>query len=135
MNLYTSQPSNENIKNALQETSPHIPSFIRTALPVKGSAGGGLICVLLGALLIGGFLSLFASASPDGLEKVAEEQSFLSQGIAFYKGVMQDYAFPWIADERIAASFAGIAGTLLVFAVLAGAGRALFRLKSPREDQ
>ena len=93
------------------------------------------IHLFLGALIIGGFVSLFASASPDGLEKVAEEQNFLSQGIAFYKGVMQDYAFPRIADGRLAASFAGIAGTLLVCAVLAGAGRALFRLKSPREDQ
>lgn len=93
------------------------------------------IHLFLGALVIGGFVSLFASASPDGLDKVAIEQHFLSQGIAFYKGVMQDYAFPWFSDGRIGTSLAGSAGTLLVFAILAGAGRALFRLKSPREDK
>src|SRR3989338_8683289 len=93
------------------------------------------IHLFLGALIIGGVLWPFWSASPDGLGKNAPGPKFLSQGIAFYKGVMQDYAFPRIADGRLAASFAGIAGTLLVCAVLAGAGRALFRLKSPREDQ
>ncbi len=93
------------------------------------------IHLLLGALLIGGFVSLVASASPDGLEKVAEEQNFLSRGIGLFKGVMPDYAFPKIANERIAASMAGIAGTLFVGAVLASAGRLLFRIKNHRENQ
>jgi hypothetical protein len=77
--------------------------------------------------------SPFASSSPDGLEKVAQEKRFLDEGRL--AGVQEDaplpdYAFPGVEDERLATGLAGFAGTLAVFAVaLALAG--LVRRRAP----
>jgi len=65
-------------------------------------------------------VSPYASASPDGLEKVAEKKGFLEEGrLAPIQSdsPIPDYAFPGIADERVATGMAGFVGTLLVFAV------------------
>src|SRR3712207_332304 len=62
----------------------------------------------------------FASASPDGLEKVADEKRFLDEGrlAAIQEGSpIPDYAFPGVENERVATGLAGFAGTLLVFGV------------------
>jgi hypothetical protein len=69
-------------------------------------------------------VSPFASASPDGLEKVAEEKAFLEQGRLApvqESSPAPDYAFPGIDDPRLATALAGFTGTLLVFGLGAGA--------------
>lgn len=83
--------------------------------------------ILTISIIIGGFLSLFASASPDGLEKVAEEFGFLEKGNNFISGIMPDYLFPGVMSEKIATALAGIIGTLLVFLILFGAGKVLYK--------
>lgn len=82
--------------------------------------------VLIAALCIGGGLSLLASSSPDGLEKVAEDQGFIDQAAQYLPGLMPDYRMPGIGDERLAASLAGIVGTLGVFGILFVFGRFVF---------
>jgi len=67
--------------------------------------------------------SPFASSSPDGLEKVAEQKGFLDEGRT-RDAPIPDYAFPGAGDDRLATGAAGFAGTLLVFA----AGWAVVRL-------
>jgi hypothetical protein len=76
------------------------------------------------------FASPFASASPDGLEKVAEQKGFVDSGRL--AGIQEespipDYAFPGIEDPRLATAAAGFVGTLVVaglaFAVIALARR------------
>lgn len=65
-------------------------------------------------------VSPFASASPDGLEKVAEQKGFLQDGRAHpvqEDSPLPDYAVPGIEDPRVAAGLAGFVGTLGVFAV------------------
>ena len=65
-------------------------------------------------------LSPYASASPDGLEKVAERQGFPEQGrlhAVQETSPIPDYAFPGVGDARLATGLAGFAGTLGVFAV------------------
>ena len=67
--------------------------------------------------------SPFASASPDGLEKVAEEQAFLDRGRLApvqEQAPVPDYAFPGVDDPRLATGLAGFVGTLAVFALGAG---------------
>lgn len=69
-------------------------------------------------------VSPFASASPDGLEKVAEQEGFADAGTLHQvqdSSPIPDYAFPGVADERLATGLSGFAGTLLVFAVGYGA--------------
>jgi hypothetical protein len=65
-------------------------------------------------------LSPYASAAPDGLEKVAARQGFLEQGrlhAVQEESPIPDYAFPGVDDPRLATGLAGFAGTLGVFAV------------------
>ena len=81
------------------------------------------ILALAGAIGLGTAFSPFASSSPDGLEKVAEEQGFLDRGrhaAVQEQAPVPDYAFPGVEDARVATALAGFAGTLGVF--LLGAG-------------
>jgi hypothetical protein len=77
-------------------------------------------------------LSPFASSSPDGLQKVAGQKGFLDEGTvhSVQKGSpIPGYAFPGIADQRLATAAAGFAGTLAVFLVGAGLAWALRRAR------
>jgi hypothetical protein len=65
-------------------------------------------------------VSPYASSSPDGLEKVAEDKAFLEQGTLHAvqeDSPVPDYAFPGVDDPRLATGLAGFAGTLMVFGV------------------
>ncbi len=65
----------------------------------------------LAAALVVAFLSPLASSSPDGLERVAEDQSFLSAARDAVFSVIPDYAFPGISNEALATILAGVIGT------------------------
>lgn len=75
------------------------------------------------AVGLGTAASPWASPSPDGLEKVADEAGFLDRATG---NAVQDespiagYAFPGIGDERVATGVAGFVGTIGVFAVACG---------------
>jgi cobalt/nickel transport protein len=79
---------------------------------------------LAAALAVGTFLSLAASSSPDGLERVAEDKGFLAKavGIPLLHSPLPDDLFPGIADERLATGLAGFLGTLVLFALGYGVG-------------
>jgi hypothetical protein len=65
-------------------------------------------------------VSPFASANPDGLEKVAGDKAFLDDGKLHSiqdESPIPDYAFPGIENERVATGLAGFVGTLGVFAI------------------
>ena len=70
----------------------------------------GLLLALVVALL-----SPLASSHPDGLERVAEDQGFLTQAQDAPYQVVPDYAFPGIENEALATIVAGVAGTMLLF--------------------
>lgn len=65
-------------------------------------------------------LSPLASAHPDGLERVAEDQGFIERALEPVYELVPDYLFPGLADERLATIAAGIVGTLVVFALAYG---------------
>jgi len=62
-------------------------------------------------------LSPLASPHPDGLERVAEDEGFLDQAEDAPYQVIPDYTFPGIENEAAATIVAGLAGTILLFAV------------------
>jgi PDGLE domain len=65
-------------------------------------------------------VSPYASSSPDGLEKVADDKAFLEQGTLHSvqeESPIPDYAFPGVDDARVATGLAGFVGTLFVFGV------------------
>lgn len=90
------------------------------------------------ALVLGGFVALFASSSPDGLESVMLEgcrtdaEGEISGGECALQqaaeheigGPLADYGIADVGSEALGGSLAGIIGVLLVLALATG----LFRL-------
>jgi len=89
--------------------------------------------LLIISLLIGGCISLFASSSPDGLEKVAENQGFIQTATSYITGIIPDYAFPGIENEHVATALAGMIGTLVTFTILFGFNILIFKI--PKESR
>lgn len=68
-------------------------------------------------LFLAFIVSPFASSSPDGLERVAEDKGFLERGEIepTFVSPIPDYAWPGVRNEALATSLAGVFGTLVVF--------------------
>lgn len=82
----------------------------------SASAGGGRGWVIAGALisLIVVLLSPFASASPDGLERVAEDLGFLGTSQAPSFEIISDYTVPFLGNTPISTIAAGLIGLIVV---------------------
>lgn len=72
---------------------------------------------LMIALIIVVMLAPLASGSPDGLERVAEDLSFLDKAEVetLISSPIPDYVLPGLQNETLAGRIAGIIGTLLTF--------------------
>ena len=84
---------------------------------VKKSILGLIITGIFAAIIIAVFISPFASAFPDGLEKVAEGFGFLDKATilvdkSFY--FIPDYSFAYIASEKWQGPIAGLLGVLII---------------------
>ena len=77
--------------------------------------------VLVSALLAGG-ASFYASSSPDGLEKVAEEIGFIdtAKDSANADTALADYGVKGVENERLSGGVAGLIGVVATGAVSAG---------------
>ena len=84
-------------------------------------AGGLLVAVGL-AMLVSGF----ASSSPDGLNKVAEDHGFATNARQhlFENGPLAGYAVKGVNGDRLSTGISGLIGVLVSF----GIGLALFAL-------
>ncbi|MGD1910564.1 MAG: energy-coupling factor ABC transporter permease [Rivularia sp. (in: cyanobacteria)] len=72
-------------------------------------------------LLIAGLLSLFASAWPDGLEKVAEDTGFIDLAEQIRISIPTPFAdYTFNENEGIGTSMAGILGSIVCFGVAWG---------------
>lgn len=90
--------------------------------------------ILASSIIIGAFLSLFASASPDGLERVAEDKGFINLGKNYISGLFSDYLIPGITNEIVAAVLAGLTGTILTFCLIYFIGQIYLKLKIRNES-
>ena len=114
-------------------------AFIKASRPdllqaEQKKQAGVLVWVAGLALALGlAVLSPLASASPDGLEWVAEQQGFLDAARAPLYQVIPDYVLPGVSNEALATILAGILGALLVFGVTFGVAYA--RRKSQVSSQ
>lgn len=81
----------------------------------KGLLLGGVLVVFV----IAGFVSGFASSSPDGLEKVAGDEGFgdAARDHAFSGFFLADYAVKGIDNERLAGGLAGVIGVTVTLVV------------------
>jgi cobalt/nickel transport system permease protein len=81
---------------------------------------------IVAALCVGAFLAPFASQLPDGLEAVAEKHGFSELGKSAWS-VFSDYKnlLPTENWQSLSVSLAGVVGTLSVFLLAIGFGRAV----------
>jgi hypothetical protein len=81
---------------------------------------GGLLVAIGLALLVSGF----ASSSPDGLNKVAEDHGFAANARQhlFENGPLAGYAVKGVSNDRLSTGISGLIGVLVTF----GIGLALF---------
>ncbi len=108
-----------------------LPRLTEAAKPVAHAAlKRGVLVMLIVSFAVAGLLSPFASPSPDGLERVAEDKGFLERGIALIASPFADYTFPGLAEHPVGTAAAGIIGTVLTFL----AGYAVFRVQRKRSN-
>jgi hypothetical protein len=75
----------------------------------------------------------FASASPDGLERVAEDQGFMGAAKDAPYSVIADYVVPGIENEAVATTLAGAIGVTIVYLLLAGGTYLAYRVAANRK--
>jgi cobalt/nickel transport protein len=86
------------------------------------------------SLFLAGVVSFYASSSPDGLEKVAEDIGFIETARVHSNadGALADYGVKGIENERASVGVAGVIGVIGT-AVVAGIGFKLIARK-PKKD-
>ena len=77
-------------------------------------------------------LAPFASSSPDGLERVAEDQGFIGTARDAPYSVIADYVFPGIGNEALATVVAGVIGVTFIYLLLAGGTYLAYRVAANR---
>ncbi len=90
------------------QTRPDILSGAKTR--------GGRGWILTGALItfVVLLISPYASANPDGLERVAMNLNFIESGASSPFQVLPDYTIPLLGESGVSTIFAGTIGVLLV---------------------
>jgi cobalt/nickel transport protein len=90
-----------------------------------------ILGLLISALLAGG-ASFYASSSPDGLEKVAEDIGFIetAKDHANSDTALADYGIKGIENERLSVGAAGVIGVVATGAVSGGLFLLLLRKKA-----
>ena len=90
-----------------------------------------ILGLLISALLAGG-ASFYASSSPDGLEKVAEDIGFIetAKDNSNADTALADYGVKGVENERLSVGAAGVIGVIATGAVSGGLFLILRRKKS-----
>ena len=92
-----------------------------------------VIAGLVVAVAFAFFVSPYASSSPDGLEKVSQQEGFDStaRDHALADGPLADYSARGIDNEGLSTGLAGVAGVALCFGLGAGLVLIVRRLRPP----
>jgi len=94
----------------------------------------GLLVVGVGIAILITFFSPFASSEPDGLEKVAENEGFITKAENAPYEVIADYVLPWVDNEDLGTILGGIIGVLIVAAIALAVAFALWRLRGAQRS-
>jgi len=104
-----------------------------TAPATRGVGWEFLAFGLVIALGLAIFVSPYACAWPDGLDKVAQQFGFEGRAATLIKTWIPDYKMPGISSEGIATAVAGAFGTLIMFGLACVVGRVFVRTSEPRK--
>ena len=89
----------------------------------KGSKGWIIAGVAISLIVVS--LSPFASADPDGLERVANDLGFLQAGRVAPFSIIPDYSLPFLGKTPFSTIFAGIIGLAVVGGIIALLGQGM----------
>ena len=89
-----------------------------------------LVIVGIAIALLITLFSPFASSSPDGLERVAEDKAFINSAKDAPYELIADYVFPWVDNEDAATILSGVVGVGIVAGVTFTLALGLQRLGS-----
>jgi len=110
----------------IEQTRPDLLN--EKATSAKGGRGwiyAGVVVSLFAVLL-----SPLASASPDGLERVAEDMGFLEMGQSAPYQILPDYTVPFLGETALSTIVAGVVGALVVLGLMIVLGQSLRRKTS-----
>ena len=110
----------------IEQTRPDLINEKETA--AKG--GRGWIYAGIAIALFAVLLSPLASASPDGLERVAEDIGFLAHGQDAPYQILPDYTIPFLGETALSTIVAGAVGALVVLGIMILVGNMLRRKKA-----
>lgn len=82
----------------------------------KGSRGWIVAGLLISLAVV--LLSPFASADPDGLERVAGDLGFLHQGVSAPYSLIPDYTVPLLGETPLSTILAGVIGVIVIAVVM-----------------
>lgn len=111
-----------------------VTNAIEARRGVIGGVGRVTAAGIVLALCVGAFLAPFASQLPDGLDSVAEKHGFAELGHSAW-ALFSDYKnmLPSQNWQMLSVSLAGVVGTLSVFLLAFGLGRAVSLTSRPVE--
>ena len=91
---------------------------------------------VLVALLLAGVASYYASSSPDGLDRVAQDEGFSTteKSHATDDGPFAGYETKGVADGRLAGGLAGVVGSLVVLTLAGGLVLVVRRRRTSEES-
>ncbi len=77
-------------------------------------------------------LAPLASGSPDGLERVAEDNGFITAAQDAPYSAIADYVLPGIANQAVATILAGVIGVTVVYLLVVGGTYMLYSVATSR---
>lgn len=99
-------------------------NWLRTA----GRAGSpGVGAVLIAAILLASVGALFASALPDGLEKLSEELGIAARARSLFQTPLADYEASFTSQDWLRKALPGVLGLAAVYLICVLAGRLVSR--------
>jgi cobalt/nickel transport system permease protein len=103
------------------------PGFVRRPAVGRSFALGAmtLVAVMLAAVGV-----LFASTSPDGIERLGEQTGIAAQARTYFTTPLTGYHAAFVHSPWLAKAGAAIAGLMLVYVVCGMIGRAVGRFRS-----
>jgi cobalt/nickel transport system permease protein len=107
----------------IEQTRPDLLN--EKASSAKG--GRGWVYAGIAVSLFAVLLSPLASASPDGLERVAENMGFLHLGQSAPYQILPDYTIPFLGETALSTIVAGAVGALVVLGLMIVIGQTLRR--------
>ena len=106
------------------------PDLLEPENAAGGERGTGWEFLAFGFIVVLGlaiFVSPYACAWPDGLDKVAEKFGFAGHAATIIQAWIPDYQMPGISSTGIATAIAGALGTLIIFGLACVVGRVLVK--------